>query len=467
MDEMEKRGKGEVIEISLAWGDSVLSLIPLGTRRELWIGESRPDGRPSDVFLPEEVLGCARHKLLSVDELGSLRVHPPAAAQGWLRTPDSAQFDIHSLPEHFVPSGARVHLDFGAFALSVRSLGRAPRVPRGLPASEWKAPLAYFGSSLAVFAGVLGSLAFFVPPLGLSDDGDIDKDRLVLLKQYMEASAARELERPEPEARQESTSSPGAAAGQAATGSSGTMGKPTPTPSQGRFSVPDRSADMDAIARQRAIAEARNWGMLGLLNASTLGDVGPVAPWGGDRASGHDPLGVEGSMWADTIGEATGSGGLGLSGPGDGGGGLGRGIGITNIGTGIGPGTGGPGTWGTGKGISNGTHATRVLPIHTAPPEVSGHLPAEVIQRTVRQNFGRFRMCYQAGLSRNPGLEGRVAVRFVIDRRGSVSNVGLAGSGLPDAAVNDCLKLAFYGLSFTAPENGIVQVTYPLLFSPE
>ncbi len=53
----------------------------------------------------------------------------------------------------------------------------------------------------------------------------------------------------------------------------------------------------------------------------------------------------------------------------------------------------------------------------------SGRLPPEVIQRIVRQNFGRFRLCYENGLRNNPNLQGRVSVRFVIGRDGAVSNV--------------------------------------------
>jgi len=57
-------------------------------------------------------------------------------------------------------------------------------------------------------------------------------------------------------------------------------------------------------------------------------------------------------------------------------------------------------------------------------------------------------------------------VRFVIGRDGSVSSVQNGGSDLPDAAVVSCVTRAFYGLSFPQPENGIVTVTYPIVFSP-
>ena len=93
-------------------------------------------------------------------------------------------------------------------------------------------------------------------------------------------------------------------------------------------------------------------------------------------------------------------------------------------------------------------------------------LPPEVIQRIVRQNFGRFRLCYENGLKNNPSLTGRVSVRFVIGRDGAVSNVGNGGSDMPDSGVVSCVVRSFYGLSFPQPEGGIVTVVYPISFSP-
>ena len=84
----------------------------------------------------------------------------------------------------------------------------------------------------------------------------------------------------------------------------------------------------------------------------------------------------------------------------------------------------------------------------------------------VRQNCGRFRMCYEQGLGRNPNLQGRVSARFVIGRDGSVSNVGNGGSDLPDSGVVSCVLSAFYGLSFPQPEGGIVTVVYPIMLEP-
>jgi hypothetical protein len=84
---------------------------------------------------------------------------------------------------------------------------------------------------------------------------------------------------------------------------------------------------------------------------------------------------------------------------------------------------------------------------------VNGRIPAEVIQRIVRQNFGRFRACYDNGRRGLPDLRGRVAVRFIIDRSGSVSMVQDGGSDLPNQAVVGCVVRSFSGLSFPQPED--------------
>lgn len=97
-----------------------------------------------------------------------------------------------------------------------------------------------------------------------------------------------------------------------------------------------------------------------------------------------------------------------------------------------------------------------------------GRLPPEVIQRIVRQNFGRFRLCYETGLRKDPNLTGRISIKFVIDRAGAVDpkSLGNAGSDLPDADVIGCVQRGFGNLSFPQPEGGVVTVVFPIIFNP-
>jgi Ca-activated chloride channel family protein len=169
-------------------------------------------------------------------------------------------------------------------------------------------------------------------------------------------------------------------------------------------------------------------------------------------------------MFGDEIGDSFGSGGLGLTGLGEGGGGKKDGSGLGSIGT-LGRGTGQG--FGAGHGRLGGSHASSSPPkITMGATTVAGRLPPEIIQRIVRQNFGRFRLCYESGLRANPNLAGRVSMRFVIGRDGNVSSTSNAGSDLGDAGVVSCVQEAISGLSFPEPEGGTVTVVYPIMFSP-
>jgi hypothetical protein len=95
-----------------------------------------------------------------------------------------------------------------------------------------------------------------------------------------------------------------------------------------------------------------------------------------------------------------------------------------------------------------------------------GRIEPEIIQRVIRANFGRFRLCYENGLRNCPNLQGRVAVRFIIDIDGSVKQPRDAGSDHADAGVTACVVEAFREVRFPPPEGGTVAVTYPILFSP-
>lgn len=184
--------------------------------------------------------------------------------------------------------------------------------------------------------------------------------------------------------------------------------------------------------------EQQEFGMIGLLGSGALEAI----PAPGDSGAVN--------MWGEGIGEAFGAGGLGLGGLGT------QGSGIGTIGTGQG--------FGSGKGRLGGKR-TKPPSVRMGETAASSGLPPEVIKRIVRQNFGRFRLCYENALRNNPKLAGKVTVKFDIDRLGEVKNVS-ATTDMKDKSVSSCVTRAFYGLSFPQPEGGVVKVTYPIKFKP-
>ncbi|MBW2456218.1 MAG: AgmX/PglI C-terminal domain-containing protein [Deltaproteobacteria bacterium] len=229
-------------------------------------------------------------------------------------------------------------------------------------------------------------------------------------------------------------------------------------------------------------------GNLEVVNRSTLGPPSPATPskgsnrwraaappttdrrsagWEPDRPVGQDPLTARGNMWGDAIGDSFGAGGLGLSGIGEGGGGRGEGVELGSVGTtGHGAGTGTGQGFGSGRGRLGRSHRARAPRVRMGATSVSGRIPPEVIQRIVRQNFGRFRACYQQALVRDPQLAGRSVARFTIQRSGKVTAVNVGGA-IADTEMQRCLGSAFSALTFPQPEGGVVTVSYPLLFTPD
>jgi hypothetical protein len=236
--------------------------------------------------------------------------------------------------------------------------------------------------------------------------------------------------------------------------------------------------------RRREPSEGKEWDGKAL-GASDFGIVGLLGRRGslpmfspGERAPrSADALTAEGSMWARALGESPGSGAMGLSGAGIGGGGTGVGVGLDRMGDlghtdgPPGMGTGGKGApldgvawsgaWDGGGGLGWGRWRGDSV-------GVSGRIPPETIQRIVRQNFGRFRLCYERGLLKNPVLAGRVATRFYITAEGHVVAPSNDGADLPDVDVVACVTRAFADLVFPRERgDSTVTVVYPITFSPE
>jgi hypothetical protein len=115
---------------------------------------------------------------------------------------------------------------------------------------------------------------------------------------------------------------------------------------------------------------------------------------------------------------------------------------------------------------SEESQATNRPQVRMGTPTIAGSLPPEVIQRIVRGKYGDYRGCYEQGLTRNPSLEGRVAVKFVIGTSGATASAADAGSTIPDPQMIQCVVSAFKALKFPSPPGGTVAVTFPILFSP-
>ncbi len=484
-DEVEDP-RASSVEVMILWDTTVLHVQHLTPPRSFFVGEEQGKALGCDFFIPSEKLGTTRAPVLLAERGGAVSLVLPPRATGTIEIAGQPKMSVEEAiaqgrtqpcvelagaSQIPLPPGSKARIEVAGLTFQIAA-GNAGRVVAGHFQVDTQG-LLYTGISLAVHAGLLAAMAFFLPPLGATDEDGISPDQQYLLQQYLQAAAEKEQAEKDSELTVENQpKEETGGSGSQAKGSDGAMGDQTVKTTGHKYAVKGPKENPDAhIARQAALDDAGTFGFIGLLNSGAGGDPkAPTAPWGRDESLGNDPLSARGNMWGNDIGDSYGMGGLGLSGVGEGGcsgRGCGEGIGLGTIGTlNHGSGTGDGDGFGKGHGHLGRPHHPHPPTVRIGVSQVSGRLPPEVIQRIVRQNFGRFRLCYENGLRNSPSLQGRVGVRFVIGRDGAVSNVGNGGSDLPDAGVVSCVVRAFYGLSFPQPENGIVTVTYPIVFTP-
>lgn len=475
------------VEVLIRWGDNLLHVAHLTPPRAFYIGEDEAGGA-CDFFVPAARLGSqssSRAPLVLVAGGAVFAVLMPGAkgtveidgrkmtiAQAIASGQCAPCAEVQGAHQIALPRGAVAKLSVGDFAFEVSAGNAGRRIAGRLDLNSRSMP--FTALSMLFHVGLLWTAAALMPPMAMADEEGVSEDQKYLMTQTLQAIAERDLaEHKDDDASASRTNEAAGGTGAQAMGESGKMGSETSRKTNGRFEIEGPKGNTDVrISRSQALDDAGRFGMIGMLQAGLGGDPNAItASWGGVETLGNGDRSVLGNMWGANLDEAGGAGGLGLTGIGEGGGGRFTGVGLGVINTiGHGNGLGDGQAFGPGRGNSSFVggrgHKVASPRMTIGNTVVSGRIPGEVIQRIVRQNFGRFRLCYENGMRNNPNLAGRVSVAFVIGRDGAVSSVQNGGSDMPDTGVVSCVVRSFYGLSFPAPEGGIVTVSYPLLFSP-
>jgi hypothetical protein len=96
---------------------------------------------------------------------------------------------------------------------------------------------------------------------------------------------------------------------------------------------------------------------------------------------------------------------------------------------------------------------------------VLGALDQSLIQQVIKRHMAQLRYCYQKQLTNDPGLSGKVVIKFVISKDGDVSSADVQSSTMNDSKVEECISGRFMRFVFPEPKGGgIVIVKAPLIF---
>ena len=189
-----------------------------------------------------------------------------------------------------------------------------------------------------------------------------------------------------------------------------------------------------------------------------------------ESAFGDNAEDVLGDLSSAPVGDAFGRSGLAMLGTGPGGAGEHEGT----IGGGgplntIGKAGGGHGDeWRHGDTIAQlSRHHTRGPEVTLYPAVVKGGLDREIIRRIIRRRLNEVKFCYEQALVTQPGLGGRVLVRFAIAPTGQVLSSVVESSTLGNPRVELCTAQAVRRWEFPKPlGGGMVMVSYPFVMTP-
>ena len=244
-------------------------------------------------------------------------------------------------------------------------------------------------------------------------------------------------------------------------GPSSAMGARSSDRTSGRYSI-TRRQDEPQLARGRAMDQAREAGVLGLLRQNPF-----MAAPGTSNAfsSGTGAADVYGGLIGNQVGETSGAWGYGLRGVGTGSEGTGWGtIGAGHYGT-IGHGSGTGSGWGSGHGLGVNGHEARPPGVRIGNASAIGDLDKNIIRRYIRRKIPRIRHCYERALLADPDLEGTVESVFQISPIGEV--MAAETSGMENDELHACVSASIASIAFPKPRGGgFVAVTYPFTFVP-
>ena len=228
--------------------------------------------------------------------------------------------------------------------------------------------------------------------------------------------------------------------------------------------VGKKDAKMEKAKGNKVAIQARELDREIAENAGVLGSLAGDGELDGVFGSSGLDSDLEGGIGGliGAKGTQVGSGGLGSRGSGLGGGGTADGLG--GLGT-KGRGTGSSG-YGTGKGNFGAKGEGGVGQIG-GDPIILGALDKSLIDAVIKKHMNQIRYCYQRELNSHPTLGGKIVVKFVVAKDGSVSSATTKTSTMNSPAVESCINGRFMRFKFPEPKGGgIVIVSYPFIFRP-
>ncbi|NPD28008.1 TonB family protein [Corallococcus sp. AB004] len=443
----------KVLQVSMLWGDQMLEVQHFKDGAPVTIGEGAKN--TFTVFSPQvgkrHVLAVSKGDKVElrapagsgvfVTNNGDVRTKDALRAAGQLNNATSEQEQLFTLGLH-----DRAEVSLGTVAFVMRYVKPSPAI---LATSLSDRDFGFF----KIAAICILAAAAFVAAMLLTPHTETKSADDVFESQQR---VAKFLITPEKKVEAKKLQLSGVEEGAKAKDEEGKFGKEEAKQEEAAPSKPGTQV-VDKSKKEKDRQVVGKVGLLGALKGMKGGASDVFGPGGIGTGINNSLGGLKGGA---AMGDAHGVGGLGSRGTGNGGGGTALGIG--GLGTqGNGRGTGGSGGIDLG---GRGKSVTKVIPGKTT---VIGGLDKDVIAKVIRRHQNEIKYCYESELNKNPSLAGKVAVAFTIDPAGAVADASVSESTLGSSPAEQCMISRIRRWKFPEPKGGgVVNVTYPWLFSP-
>ncbi len=437
------------LEISVLWGDTVVSEVQVRRR-----GPVRVGGRTSRPRPALEVDGGFPVDAFNIAVLGDGRatIVVPSQAQVAVRadgvintTPALTEADVGFPAKTYdLKMGQRIVYKTGTVSVKAEFV-RGDAVMGTGRIVDWLYPAIVAISLLLHVFLIVGTYIMSKFDDSAADDLFKNENRVAQML----------LRPPEPVKKRKKLDLSGLKSGSKVKGPEGKYARPD-KPQKDKMASKAGAPRVDPKKQERDRRIALNSGLLSYLKGDEAGAVSNVFGPGGLGTGINEAMG---GLKGPQVGDAGGAGGLGTRGTAPGGGGNSLGIG------GLGRGGRGPGRGGDGRLDLGGRDKgrTRILPGRTI---IKGGLKKAEIARVIQRNLPRFKFCYDKQLATNPNLDGKISVYFTIAPTGSVARASVVETSMHDDTVEECVLRVMRTLKFPKPKGGgIVFVTYPFIYA--
>ncbi len=121
--------------------------------------------------------------------------------------------------------------------------------------------------------------------------------------------------------------------------------------------------------------------------------------------------------------------------------------------------------YGKGERVSLKGQGESFVSLSTQDAKVEDGLSKDEVGRVIHSHLAEVRYCYESAMIKNPSVQGKLVVDFIIQGGGNVKSGKINSSTVGDASLDQCILSHLFKWKFPKPTGGVdVAIVYPFIF---